>query len=98
MTKELTALENIKRESGTLYFSTLYDIDMWREDFKTVETALKALEIIKKELCLSVKSGLGEDGNIERYLVFANLMMKKIDQEEFDLLKEVLESGHKKLP
>ena len=61
-----------------------------RNACRIIEKELKALEIIKKELCLSVKSGLGEDGSIERYLLFANLMMKKIDQEEFDLLKEVL--------
>ena len=48
MGRELTpleALENIKREAGFPYFSTLYDIDMWREDFKTVETALKENEV-----------------------------------------------------
>lgn len=44
----LKALENIKREAGTPYFSTLYDIDMWREDFATIENTLKALEIIKE--------------------------------------------------
>lgn len=50
MSKELEALESIRREAGIPYFSTLYDIDMWREDFKTVETALKALEIIKEKI------------------------------------------------
>lgn len=47
--KSLEALENIKREAGTPYFSTLYDIDMWREDFAIVEKELKALDIIKKK-------------------------------------------------
>ena len=37
MSKGLKALENIKREAGMPYFSTLYDIDMCREDFATVE-------------------------------------------------------------
>lgn len=52
MSKELEALERIKREAGTPYFSSLYDIDMWRKDFKMVEIALKALEIIKKKVPL----------------------------------------------
>lgn len=46
MIKGLEALKNIKREAGTPYFSTLYDIDMWREDFGIIEKELKALEII----------------------------------------------------
>ena len=41
MTKGQESLENIKREAGTPYFSTLYDIDMWREDFATVEKELQ---------------------------------------------------------
>ena len=44
MTKGLEALENIRKEAGTPYFSSLYDIDMWREDFATVEKELKALD------------------------------------------------------
>lgn len=47
MSKELEALERIKREAGIPYFSSLYDIDMWREDFKTIETALKENEELK---------------------------------------------------
>ena len=49
MSKELEAFENIKREAGTPYFSTLYDIDMWREDFATVKDKLKRLEELEKE-------------------------------------------------
>ena len=48
MIKGLEALKNIKREAGTPYFSTLYDIDMWREDFGIIDKELKALAIIKK--------------------------------------------------
>ena len=40
----MKAFENIKREAGIPYFSTLYDIDMWREDLQTVENALHRLE------------------------------------------------------
>lgn len=42
------ALENIKRERPT-YFSTLYDLDMWKEDIKIIEKDLEVLELIKKE-------------------------------------------------
>lgn len=44
MSKELEALERIKREAGIPHFSSLYDIDMWKEDFATVETTLKKQE------------------------------------------------------
>ena len=74
MSKELEALENIKREAGMPYFSTLYDIDMWREDFKTVETALKALEIIKEKVPLI-------------YLLAG--FVGKYDPKEIELIKEV---------
>ena len=49
MNKGLEALKNIKKEAGTFYFSTLYDIDMWHEDFATIETELKRLEELEKE-------------------------------------------------
>lgn len=77
MNKELEALENIKREAGIPYFSTLYDIDMWREDFKTVENALKALEIIKKKI-------LDMD--------YFNIIADRCDltYQEYNLLKKVL--------
>lgn len=48
--ESLKALENIRREAGFPYFSTLYDIDMWREDFAIVEKHLKALEILMKKV------------------------------------------------
>lgn len=48
MSKELEALERIKREAGIPYFSSLYDIDMQKEDFETIETALKRLENYEK--------------------------------------------------
>ena len=85
--KGLKALENIKREAGFPYFSTLYDIDMWREDFKTVETALKALEIIKIK---NVNLGLVKYGKDYQQYLCSCAMSEEITEEEFDLLKEVL--------
>lgn len=60
MSKELEALKRIRIEAGTPYFSTLYDIDMWREDFKTVETALEIVEYLK-QICLDGKDKYGKD-------------------------------------
>jgi len=87
MSKGLEALENIKREAGTPYFSILYDIDMWREDFATIEKELKALEIIK-EKNVNV-SWLKTSPNLSRYnlAVGTNQALKR---NEYDLLKEVL--------
>ena len=86
MSKELEALENIKREAGIPYFSTLYDIDMWREDFKTVEKSLKALEIIKI-VCPNIFW-------VMRTYTYKQYKKKCPDdtllQQEYELLKEVL--------
>lgn len=86
MSKALKSLENIKREAGIPYFSTLYDIDMWREDFKTVETALKAIEIIKDKEPSIFRIRLTK--NSKHY----NAIMpdwRQLTKEEFNLLKEV---------
>ena len=32
MNKALNSFDNIKREAGTPYFSSLYDIEMWKEE------------------------------------------------------------------
>lgn len=77
MNKELQALENIKKEAGIPYFSTLYDIDMWREDFKTVETALKALEIIKEKIL-----------DMDYFNVIADNC--NLTYQEYELLRKVL--------
>ena len=43
LSKYQEALNNIKKEAGTPYFSSLYDIDDWKEDFKTLQ------ELVDKE-------------------------------------------------
>lgn len=48
--KAFKALENIKREAGTPYFSTLYDIEQWRQDFETIEEALYFPKKVNDEL------------------------------------------------
>lgn len=47
MNKYQEALKNIKREAGTPYFSTLYDIDDWKDDFNTLQ------ELVDKETPLT---------------------------------------------
>ncbi len=83
--KGLEALENIKREAGIPYFSTLYDIDMWREDFATVEKELKAFEIIKINM-----PNLTLLGSCKTYKRYIELSGDNLTREEYDLLKEVL--------
>ena len=92
----LKAWENIRREVGIPYFSTLYDIDMWREDIGIVDTTLKVNEIIKNKRV-----------NVAYFIyLFENLQMEDkkalkeynysagskwaITMEELVILKEVL--------
>ena len=90
MSKGLEALKNIKREAGTPYFSTLYDIDMWKEDLTTIEKELKALEIISNYAKIYGES-LVPLGKIEIEHIYLNMKKYVCDKnEDFDLLKEVL--------
>ena len=85
MSKELEALER-------LYCAGRLDLDYvlngkQNQDYKIIETALKALEIIKrKEVNVFV---LLHSGNLKIYndMVEDN---RKLTQEKYDLLKEVL--------
>ena len=81
------ALRRIKREAGTPYFSTLYDIDMWNEDFKTVENDLEVLEILKP--MLRIRKG----NNWERLVVIDGFFNTK---EQKTKVKEWLERWQKK--
>lgn len=85
----LEALENIKREAGTPYFSSLYDIDDWKQDFATVRKTLMAFEILKKHLgapfdCLKYY-GTARDWNEEYGDDYP------LTDDEFDLLVEVID-------
>lgn len=50
MIKGLEAFNNILCEGDYRYFSSLYDIDMFRQDVDTVKRELQALEILKAKL------------------------------------------------
>ena len=85
MSKELEALERIKN-APTIYVGCASDIyTKYSFECKEIEKALKALEIIKKELTLSVK----EDNGLYRLITYQsdNHLLK---MEQYDLLKEVL--------
>lgn len=92
MRKELKALERIKREAGTPYFSTLYDIDMWREDFQAIETALEALEIINELFDFDFAIRFGDNQPMIKITNKRNGQYWELPilKEKFDLLKETL--------
>lgn len=105
MSKELDALERIKREAETPYFSSLYDIDMWNEDFKTVEKALKneneqfeLLKLIKKNIHFEMTEA---DGVGRIFVQLANgekqLIGYVVDEENIARLKEILDGGEELL-
>lgn len=48
MSKGLEAFNNILAEGDFRYFSSLYDIDMFKADIIAVKKELEALEIISK--------------------------------------------------
>ena len=56
MSKGTEAFNNILAEGDFRYFSSLYDIDMFREDVITVKKELEALDILKRKLSPLAKS------------------------------------------
>lgn len=97
--KSLEALKNIRREAGFPYFSTLYDIDMWNEDFETIRKSLEVLEIIRKKnvninrlktVIRLVKEGIFK---IEEALKLYNFHEDNLTLEELLKLKQWLEEN-----
>ena len=87
--KGLEALKNIKKERPT-YFSTLYDLDMWKEDIEVIEKELKVLDIIIKKQVRTDWLDICDNVNIYNN-TFALLDEKRfLTEEDFNLLKEVL--------
>ena len=80
MNKGLEALKNIKREAGIPYFSTLYDIDMWREDFATVETELKRLEELETQRYLIFNGARGHNKELIRAYEKQNEILRIIKE------------------
>ena len=86
MIKELEALER-------LYCAGRLDLDYvlngkQNQDYKIIETALKALEIVKEK---GVNVGLlSRCANAERYNKGMCYESRYLTQEEYDILKDVL--------
>ena len=84
MSKALECLKRIENE---------YSIDeavFYKEDFNQIRKELKALEIIKKTK--NIKVGFYENGSGKHYKIeFDKTRNQTITQEEFNLLKKVLE-------
>ena len=80
MSKELEALENIK------HYDTRFGLH--EDDYKIIETALKALEIIKEKGNFIFLDYCEYDN---KYYIYDNEMYQnnEITKEEYDLLKEV---------
>ena len=84
MSKALECLKRIENE---------YSIDeavFYKEDFNQIRKELKALEIIKKTK--NIKVSFYENGSGKHYKIeFDKTRNQTITQEEFNLLKKVLE-------
>lgn len=92
MSEGLKALENIKREAGIPYFSTLYDIDMWREDFATIEKELKENERLKASY---LENLLNEESKETLYDKLKALeILKRIDVNIQELLGWLLDNDY----
>ena len=87
MSKELEALERIQNEYS------ICEAVFYKEDFKQVRKELKALEIIKEKECDMrwVKYCIEGNFEVEIYKNGLPEYYEKLTQEEFNLLKEVLE-------
>ena len=87
MSKALVALERIENE---------YSIDetvFYKEDFKQVRKELKALEIIKEKECDMrwLKYCIKGNFEVETYKNGLPEYYELLTEEEFNLLKEVIE-------
>ena len=88
--KALEALERIK-QAPTIYVGCGSDVyTRYSHECKTIEKELKALEIIREKGI--ILQFIKETYTVEQYNagVFGTLV-KPLTQEEYDLLKEVLE-------
>ena len=97
--KSLEAIDNILnilKSFNETSKSEWIDIDKMENDFITIETALKALEIIKEKMvnvCAFISWNNIVDFTYKKYLdlEFTYLISaKRLTQEEFNLLKEII--------
>lgn len=99
MTKE-QFLKFLEETEHKPYFSTLYDLDMWKEDKRNIEKDLEVLEILKgKKVNIPYLHSLFEQEDDETIVWYYNLglekeepRMKKITIDDFYKIKEWLEN------
>ena len=92
MIKSLEALERIIKERPD-YFSTLYDLDMWKEDIATIENALLLLEQIKKHVnYFEIHKRVYDSPNHKKGTWFA-IFNCKLEEPYCFKLKEFLKHG-----
>ena len=86
----MTGLEALERIENEYY---IYEAVFYKEDFKQVRKELKALEIIKKKGCDIgwLKYCVKNNFIVEVYNSGYHEYDKKLTEEQFNLLKEVLE-------
>jgi len=99
MTKQLSPLEALERikntqvKNATSPFDYVYIKDERKHELDIIETALKALEIITKNLDFDVELGSLPNGiptyKLDVWCKGTPTVVKPIKKEEFDLLKEV---------
>lgn len=78
--------EELKAFKRLTYFSSLYELEVWKDDFDTIEKGLKALDIIRE-------IGFHEAEYITcvNYETYCETRDFPISKEEFNLLKEVFD-------
>ena len=96
MNKVLKALEDLAymKEQLPFYDSMGFDSNIDESDFEAIETALKALEIIREQRVDFYKLfACFREGGLEKYNIYLDMLYLPechLTQEKFDLLKEVL--------
>ena len=84
MNKELKAFKEICKNLNSYEFS-----DEYKKNKELIETAFKALDIIKEKVQFEFLEEREEGKIIQRYFVIGNCMFP-VTKEEYDLLKEIL--------
>ena len=89
MSKELTPLEALERLRPKTTYEPYYTRSEKRHYCDIIETALKALEIIKEKM-VNINTLIHHCLCLADYNKFQAQRKYELTQEEFDLLKEVL--------
>ena len=86
----LEALKEFKGNNNTMLVGRVMGKQHYLDCLQVMEKSLKALEIIKKKK-VNVYNEIMTCKNYAEYLECDGITLYKLTQEEFELLKEVLE-------